>query len=246
MRKYLANQKLGYLPWHEMENSSLSAILKLDSRATGTLSSVGVDSSIQHTMALSRDVKSLDFSIETNSSCIELNAIKDIFLNGTDFENLKAMYEQMYDHNNIKVFRKVTLLEQAVYRGESFRSHKSNAVNSNIVQAKWLSKDWPLRINCSELFARSGTVESLFISKVAFGKLVKNHIILHINWYALHDDMYSFGHHLKLYHKRYCDTGSFSFMPIQRVLSKCGMTIVKHQHTNAVLIIPILGQWAIC
>ena len=99
---------LGYLPWHNMENSSLSAILKLDSRATGTLSSVGVDSSIQHTMALSQDVKSLAFSIETNPSCIELNALKAFFSNGSDFINLKAMYEQMYDHNNIRVFRKVT------------------------------------------------------------------------------------------------------------------------------------------
>ena len=40
--------------------------------------------------------------------------LKIFFLNGTDFENLKAMFEQMYDHNNIRVFRKVTLLEQAL------------------------------------------------------------------------------------------------------------------------------------
>ena len=213
----------------------------------GTIASIGVDAKVHRMLALSNDWAATDYQVPADAKFISISGReKLLYLHTSDYENLQKMYCGIYRTNDIKVARRVKYLNQVIYRGECFRSHKTDTINCNVVQAKWLSQNRPFRINTAEPLTRSGVVTGIIFSNVDVGGQIKQHLILHINWYEVHENMYAYGHHVRMYHKQFCDSGDYSFMPIQRVVSKCAITNVKYQNITAGVIIPLHGQWAIC
>ena len=247
MSKFLADQLLSYIPWPEQEAGLISHLFHTHT-TSGTVGSIGVDAKVQRRVALAVEWTDFlaDYQILREANYISVSG-RDrlIYLQSNDFERLQSMYHMMYKTAEIRVARRVRYISQVVYCGECFRNHRTDTMNCNVIQARWLLQTHPLRINSSEALPRAGVITGIILSNVTIGPQKMEHLLLHVNWYETHEHMYAYGHHVRMYHKRFCNSGNYSFMPIQRVISKCALSNIKHQNIGAVVIIPLSGQWAL-
>ena len=214
----------------------------------GTLSSIGIDIYSQLKYAFDSNWSSLDYHVDvTSDTFIAVGRIRLFALSVADHNLLKQFYCKMYpNHNQIEVRRRVEVVDNVLYRGECFKVHRNDTVNCNVIQARWLSSNPPLRIDCKEPLSRAGTITDIFISFATINGIERRHVLTKVAWYTLHDQMYAFGNHFRLYHQTYCTSGVYLFMPLQRIVCKSALCVVKHQEIKVNAIIPLLGKWAIC
>jgi hypothetical protein len=118
-------------------------------------------------------------------------------------------------------------------------------VSCNVIQAKWLSEGFPLQIDSSTAMKHAGKIEKIFSSKVTADGQTKMHLILKVAWYAAHDNVSRFGHHVTPHNTGFCVEGPYTYIPIQRVLCKCALFFTDVDHVKCVVVIQLLGIWAI-
>ena len=113
------------------------------------------------------------------------------------------------------------------------------------MRARWLKAAYPLSIDPSERFARAGTIKRIIVTRHSNGNVIESLILLDMEWFSMHDEPYSYGQHVQMYHKSSCEPGIYSFLPIQRVLSKCALKVCRHNNVNVNVVIPLSGIWAL-
>lgn len=234
------------MKWPQQGEKQLSSVFDRNADR-GTLGSISADVESQNMYANSSRLSEVDYSINRSDSGIDFpNRTTLRFLDSYEHLNMRSMYEELYAELNVKVHRRVEMMGSIFYKGEVFRSSKSQTIACNLVRAKWLGERFPQKIDPSTTFQRAGQVEEIFSSKVVVDGVTKEHIIMKISWYAKHDNTYHFGNHLHLYNKRLCDQGPYSYLPIQRIACKCALYYVTVDHVKCAVVIPLLGIWGIC
>ena len=241
MRHFLGNQQLFYQEWPE-ESRALENVAYTQ---RGTLASIGIDISTQIKYASSQDLTTLDFRIGSSDDI--LFSLSD---NYYPEEPVYLAVLSMLRHiqpRDVTLKRRFSRVSQVTYKGEIFRANRNDKVSSNVIQAIWLSDRHPIQIDARTQLSRAGVIKSIFITEILSDSGTEEFMLLEVEWYRLHDEMYAFGHHLRMHHPTFePGCSAYSFIPIQRVLSKCGITKVKHRNLNAVVVIPLHGQWGIC
>ena len=163
-----------------------------------------------------------------------------------EYGRLTDFYESIFPAGETpKLLRRVELVKSLCYYGEHFQSDNSDRVNCNIIRARWLKAAYPLCIDLTEKFARAGFINRIIITKYLLAGIVRSIILFDMEWLSMHDDPYSFGNHVQVYHKSSCEPGRYSFLPIQRILSKCAIKSCRHDNINVNVIIPLTGKWAL-
>lgn len=249
MKKFVNNAALQWMKWPIEENDRLSSTLLSSTRGQqGTLASVGINADAQFQSANSSCLTTTDFSLfQDVSGYLELpDRRKSVYAECSDYVDLKSMFCALYGISNIQVHRRIIILDSVKYRDEVFRVHKLDTTSCNVIQARWLSESFPLRIDCTSTLKRCGRIVNIMLSKVVVDGNTKEYLLLKVAWYSSHDDIYHFGNHVHVYSKEFCVQGSYSYIPIQRIICKCALYTTKVNHIKRVVIIPLLGRWAIC
>lgn len=249
MRKFLIGIQLRDIEWPE-DALDLRDILSVrDLR--GTTGSIGCDIEQHANLAFSANTTHLDFSFRDLVDCQILQypdrKIRS-WISKSEMEFISQMFVSLLGRNRDEFFvsRHVTFVESICYQGEVFRADKQTNITCNVIRAKWLSSTFPLQVNTAEPFQRAGFVNSIVVVSVNVAGLKKYFPLLKIGWLNIHEQPYHFGNHIQMYYSHECIFGSYSYMPIQRVLCKCAISKRKHDNITVTVVMPISGQWALC
>lgn len=254
MRKFLVSHQLAKTEWPALMSTQLIDILTPHTTQRGTLSAVGNDIMDHANYALANTMPSDRFSLHSSvvdgctnfESHIQLNGRESFYLSEFEYGRLTDFYESIFPAGETpKLLRRVELVKSLCYYGEHFQSDNSDRVNCNIIRARWLKAAYPLCIDLTEKFARAGFINRIIITKYLLAGIVRSIILFDMEWLSMHDDPYSFGNHVQVYHKSSCEPGRYSFLPIQRILSKCAIKSCRHDNINVNVIIPLTGKWAL-
>lgn len=164
----------------------------------------------------------------------------------TDEYNIlkKMLTEQLYNGQPINVNRQYFTVSQIQYMGETFQNQTSSAGN-NIIQAQWLN-DRSNGIDLTSSLKRVGDIQRIIVVTVRDGDQIHNHYIMHMKWFATHhSETYRYGMHTQTCYNHHVNEGFYSYLPIQRIISKCASYKFKHRQQKLIVFIPIPGVWAI-
>lgn len=251
MKKFLISHQLSRLDWPEFaKKSSLFEALFDDHEHRGTISTVGTDIAHHAEIALTHNLSSsqLSFSksaIERNTA-IGLNSSELVYLSDEDFKQIDEFYSSIFSPDlKPTLMRRVEVVKSLYYNGEYFQADNIDKVNCNIIRARWLKYEYPLQIDITERFARAGTIKRIMVCHHTISGVSGYMVLFQMDWFTMHSEPYSFGHHVQMYHKTVCEPGPYSFLPIQRVMSKCAMQTCKHDNITVNVVIPLSGHWAL-
>ena len=121
----------------------------------------------------------------------------------------------------------------------------NDRVNCNIIRARWLKVGYPLSVDPTERFTRAWIIQRIIVVVILVRGIWPQMLLAGVGWYSMHDDTYAYVQHMHVYHKSLCRFGYYSFIPLQRIMSKCALHARKHQHIVVNLVIPLAGQWAL-
>ena len=249
MRRFLVNNKLTTISWPGLVTNRVLESLAIDDTDRGTLTSVGNDIEHHALLATADEPSGQSYALTLeNDGTIHLSEYKVFkFLKADEYDSLCRMYSNVFDENSdrLTVSRRIQVLKSVVYLGESFQADNSERVNCNIIRARWAKSGYELSICPSEKFARAGLIRKIFVSEYNLNGTHNNLVLFEVDWYTMHETPYAFGNNLQVYHKTFCNRGSHSLMPIQRVLSKCAICFCKHENVNVAVAIPLAGSWAL-
>ena len=252
LQKFLDHQKASRMQLPEICSMAIKDIIKPNNSTNlrGTLQAIGHDVEKHSALALT----SPNAEVSALFQECAINGLQDIeffgmqkvsFLTTEHHQMILQMHQKLFCRPDIHVDKHVCSYQSANYLGEFFRPDHGNTVNCNIVRAKWLKAGYELDIDTSEKLARAGQiVELLKISHKIDGR--KGELLLvRVDWYSMHDDPSCFGPTMQVYNKPFCPTGPYSFMPVQRIISKCAHQICAYNNVNVRVVIPLAGKWAL-
>ena len=251
MRRFLMSHQMYNMSWPDFDDNNCEAFrdLFIDDGMRGTLLTVGSDIEQHATLAFSNEPNTHDFSLPPRSNDYlvypERSMLKILSRTSDIYRNLSRMYNTLYPNHQIELHRRIERLTQVKYHGETFRADKATAVNCNVIRAKWLAQG-TLQVKPSENFQSMGKIKDIFISKIKMEDDVISHVIVLVDWFSHHNEPYSEGQHLQVYHKTVVPEGHYSYMPIQRIICKCALVKKTLQNIEVLVSIPLVGQWALC
>ena len=253
MRKFQIGHQLARINWPAIMSADLKDVVTPNSITRGTLSSVGNDIMTHAKLALLDSVPECHFALPTadhSTSCvgdyINLNGPDARYLSDLEYRRISDFYQTIFPSDQVPVLlRRVDIVKSLLYYGEHFQADNADKINCNIVRARWLKAAYPLTIDPSERFARAGTIKRIIVTRHSNGNVIESLILLDMEWFSMHDEPYSYGQHVQMYHKSACEPGVYSFLPIQRVLSKCALKVCRHNNINVNVVIPLSGIWAL-
>lgn len=249
MRKFLLGHQLSKLSLPELTSESIRNILASDEvEKRGTISSIGNDIGDHAAVALGNiiETKDVSLSFEDMSSYVQFNKKTQHHLSHIDYQRLLGFYATIFPPDKLPILhRQIDSLDSVIYHNEVFQIDHSEKVNCNIIRARWLGAGHGTEIKLTERVARAGAIKRIIITHHTIDGRQQSMLLFDVDWFCWHDQPYAFGQHVQIYHKTVCAPGLYSFVPIQRVVSKCAAMVQKYQHINVQLIIPLLGQWAL-
>lgn len=249
MRKFLLGHELSKLALPELTSDAIRKLLTPDSTGKrGTISSIGNDISDHAAIALGdiMEPEHITFSLEDMSSCIQINKKTQHHLSLIEYQRLKEFYATVFPPDKLPTLHRIIdSLDSVIYFNEVFQVDHSDRVNCNIVRARWLRAGDGADIRLTERIARAGMIKQIVITHHTIEGRQQSMLLFDVDWFSWHDEPYAFGRHVQVYHKSVCPPGPYSFVPIQRVVSKCATLMQRYQNINVRLVIPLQGQWAL-
>lgn len=247
MRKFLVFYKLSDSCWPEEVIKHVNKLTDRGRIERGTLASISCDIEQQYVMAYSHMPRSLNFELPTIDCDIVQYPEKRTteYLSTDQYARLSAMFGHICD--NINVLRQVQLVKSCIFRGEQFSVDisGSNKASCNVVTAKWCAAGYSPVLNPAEKVERAGTIRKILLVTDDSNTSDRQYLVFEVEWFSWHDDPYAFGQSMHVYHKTMCIPGIYSYMPVQRVISKCALTSVQHNAIEVLVSIPLPGRWGI-
>lgn len=248
MSKFLANRELSRIEWPPLTTPAIKSLIS-DSETRGTISTIGNDITDHANIILSDCFQGTSFSLDQQmmkeldfSGCITEHFTLEMY------DLFKSLYQILFPIPQPlpNLHRKFDRLRSITYKGEHFQPDQESKVNCNIIRARWLKADYSGTIDSTEKLARAGAVRDILItSHTLMGGAVGSVTWLKVDWFNMHHEPYALGNATPIYHMTYFPDGNHSYVPIQRVVSKCAIRKCQHQNIDVNLIIPIPGQWGL-
>ena len=248
LQKFLNHQKVNRMELPDIVTAELRDILKTDNTSRGTLFAVDQDIEQHSILALSPQppCEQYCFSNAEVSELVELGKATTSFIPVETVALIEGMYQVLFPNAAaVTIEKHVTFLSSVCYLGEYFRPDLSDTTNCNIVCAKWLKSGYDLTICLSENCARAGRVAEILLTHHNIDGLKGQLLLLKVDWFSMHDNIYGLGETMQLYHKPVCPPGTYSYLPIQRVISKCAQHHCQFENVSVRCIIPLAGKWAL-
>lgn len=245
MRKFLMGHQLSELTWPDITSETILNLIRVKEQR-GTLSSVGNDITDHARTALTEDIRACAVSVTSEDRAAMCTGLKQQFLCDSDYERLTDLYSLLYPDDEMPTLhRNIEEIKTVVYNNELFRADNSDKINCNIIRARWLCAGYRNVIDGSEKVARAGAIKRIIATNHTFEGVRQSLLLLEVQWFSWHEQMYALGQHVQMYHKSISPPGVHSFIPIQRVMSKCALQVYRLDDINVHLVIPLLGQWAL-
>lgn len=250
MRRFLIGHQLAVADWPDIVTPDFLGTIYGNTEHRGTISTIGNDHVCHANVALASDITTSQLmispgSIDLFSSSMTLNGRQQQYLHEADMKRLQGFYDCIFPSEpKPMLLRRVDVIKSVLYHGEHFQVENSDKVNCNIIRAKWLKVGFPLVIDPKEKFARSGTIQRILLTQHIMNGVKQHMVLFDVDWFSMHDEPYAYGHHVHMYHKNVCEPGPYSFIPIQRVLSKCALNMTDFSNISVNIVIPLPGQWA--
>lgn len=248
MSKFLIGKELCQMKWPLITPKPILDLL-LESDSRGTVSTVGHDIVSHANKALAECLFTTSFTIDLlDSSLIQLGRRQtSYYIDGDCFQRqIQELYSHIFPADSRPILhRNFERVDSVIYEGEIFQPHRQDTVNCNIIRARWLRADYSRQIDASEKFPRAGSIHSILVTHhTSPDGRKESMVLLQVDWFSMHDSPYALGNNNQIYHKTIMQPGMHSFVPIQRVISKCALRVCKYQNIDVYLIIPLLGKWA--
>ena len=245
MRKFLMNKELARFRFPKIASKELESLFA-EGETRGTISTIGNDINCHARLALAETFGGIDYCIDVSENGpIQCNGCATYYLGDDDYERFKSQYTIIFPSRTYLLDQMAMKSSSVVYEHESFQADQPRQVNCNIVRARWLKADHSMQIDAAERFARAGAVKRIITTQHTSEGVKGSVVWLEVDWFSMHDTPYALGHHVQIFHKSVVAPGVYSFLPIQRVLSKCALRVCKYQHINVYLTIPLPGHWAL-
>ena len=186
---------------------------------SGGLLSASTGDEMQQFIPLSAATLSeaLDFKCSGNETL--LPPVKHVVLDGNVANNLKCSYELLYPGTVFSSFHQFARKSsRASFANEVYGSQMTSRENNIVVMAYWPSCSDMLPTEGRNLPKAAGEIQ--FFLKHNSG-VKGEHVFAFVCWYKRHIHFDWFGSSAIVYCNEYESDNSYSFIPIQRLLSLC-------------------------
>jgi len=227
MRKFLRDKFVLSAVFPE-EMSHLSDVLNNSIQTEGTLLEMSTRSELFSDLIISLELPNpTEISYSQTSAQVPLAPFKRKALDRIEVENLKEMYQIMYDNvRHVSYFYKS--FKRLFYAGYYYHADSKNDSNASIVNAKWLDESKRPAI------IRGFMIHDVVVEKQN-GKSQKiTHVLADVEWYAKYHGTNICSSPLEMWSSKFEVYSSFCYMPVCRIQQKCVAVEASFKRSNNV------------
>lgn len=205
-------------------NNDDSGVLK--DAACSTPSSVRLQ---QMQMARCTDLKQFSYAEGPHVEYAVADHDNVCVLSEDERDCMGTMYSYLYGRD-ITVLEFVQTVPYAIRAGVKLEVCRSDGSGQGLVLAKWAARDNATGLLHIQPAAspRPGVIRQIFISTVIIKEAAKRkkitHVIARLDWLKRHPNQHHFGQDTTVWGTDYELATSASFMPVQRVMTRCVIT----------------------
>ena len=237
MRKFVASAQLLNMDW---PNEAIDNI-DITCGYRGTLMSQECSIDTVRLLSASTSNTLVGLCVRKSDFYLPSDPIKE-FLHGDKYSHIQSILKLFYGQQQISVSKCATAVKEILYMGENFQTEPFLSDN-NIIIACWLSdKD---KIDTNYKGCRCGKIQSIVVLDVKTAQTTETQIILHMKWYKCHPEPYKYGMHTQLYFNSFLPSNDTSYLPIQRIISKCVIYPTVYNYVKCLVVVPVAGKWVI-
>ena len=233
MRKFLREQQVRFLNLND-DYIELSGLLKEMSCSTGSLACTQVSTATfsRYLCLRNKPLPGLDFQKCEEDGIKMIPPVTEHVLSGLERDNLCALFTKLHPHDQLSYITQVCRMSSRVsILGEMIGSEICRSDRSSYIVAYWP------RCSSEDTFSCTPAVRQLSVGKVMFfiqhsvriHGVVYKYVLACCKWFKEHPQRNWYGSSAIISSCSTHISSSFSFIPVQRIISKCSYGVMNVQ-----------------